>query len=88
MKHAVSVSTVFPDQRIEILTSEIYVQGDEAPLMPIIVSLKTSCFSFDELKVDVKVRGLYPNTLCSTNTGTYQWSTNAGVNFYDGTDKQ
>ena len=88
MKHAVSVNTLFPDQKMEILNGEIYIQGNEAPPMPIIVSSKISCFTSDELKVDVKVRGIYPNTLCSSNTGTYQWSTNSGVNFYDGTDKQ
>lgn len=83
MNHTVNVTTTFPDQRVETLSGEIYVQGNEPPQSPKIVSLENSCFSSDALDIHIKVKGLYLNTLCTNNTGVYQWSTN-GVNYFDG----
>lgn len=82
--HSVSLTSTFPDQSSEILTGQIYVQGNEAPRMPTLVKSNTVCLGGNNIRFEATVKGLYSNSLCSNNTGTYQWSIDGGVNYTNG----
>ena len=82
--YPISISSIFPDQSSELLTSHIYIQGSEAPRIPVIVNSKLSCIGEEEIRYEVKVKGLYPNNLCNNNSGRYEWSTDGGNTYLEG----